>query len=88
MGIVYNLDRQESPFSADNMIRHQEIRDALKARGLTISDVARQLGLSQATITTVSQGYSRSARVERHLAELLGTTCSTLFPERYPEEEA
>jgi len=87
MGIVYNLGRQRSPFSEDNMIRHQEIRDALKARGLTISDVARQLGLSQATITTVSQGYRRSARVEKHLAELLGTTCATLFPERYPEEE-
>ena len=87
MGIVYNLDRQGRPFSEDSMIRHQEIRNALKARGLTISDVARQLGLSQATITTVSQGYRRSARVEKHLAELLGTTCATLFPERYPEEE-
>lgn len=88
MGIVYNPDRQRRSFSEDRMIRHQEIRDALKARGLTISDVARQLGLSQATITTVSQGYRRSARVERHLAELLGMTCATLFPERYPDEEA
>jgi len=88
MGIVYKLDHHGHSFSQDSMIRHREIRDALKARGLTISDVARQLGLSQATITTVSQGYRRSARVERHLAELLGTTCSTLFPERYPEEEA
>lgn len=88
MGIVYKSDRQRPSFSTDSLVRHKEIRDALKARGLTISDVARQLGLSQATITTVSQGYRRSTRVERHLADLLGTSCATLFPERYPKQES
>lgn len=86
MALVYNPSRQNGLYSADRLIRHQEIRDALKERGYTISGVARDLGISAATVTTVSQGYRRSARVEEYLAQLLGVSTACLFPERYQEE--
>lgn len=86
MPLVYNADEQGGLHSTNPLIRHQEIREALKARGYTISDVARELGISPASVTTVSQGYRRSARTEQFLAALLGTTAATLFPERYHKE--
>lgn len=86
MPLVYNSAECDGSYSTDRLIRHQEIRDALKERGYTISGAARDLGVSPATVTTVSQGYRRSARVEEHLARLLGTTAASLFPERYQKE--
>lgn len=63
--------------------RHQRIRVGLHARGVTLADVARQLRLAAVTVTTVSQGYRRSRRIEAELAQRLGTTPEALFPERY-----
>lgn len=83
MPLVYNFAERAGLHSTNQLARHQEIRKALKELGYTITDVARELGISPATVTTVSQGYRRSAKVEAHLAQLLGTTASSLFPERY-----
>ena len=86
MAVVYKAAERPGSFSTNQLVRHQEIREALKLRGYTISAVARELGISPASVTTVSQGYRRSANVEAHLARLLGTTAAALFPERYQEE--
>lgn len=82
MPLVYNSSDRIDQYSTNQLVRHQQIREALKARGYTISDVARELGISPASVTIVSQGYRRSARTEEYLAMLIGTTADTLFPER------
>jgi lambda repressor-like predicted transcriptional regulator len=85
MAVVYNETFDRNSFSENRLVRHQQIRQALKDRRRTISSVARELGVSPATVTTVSQGYRRSAKIEQHIAMLLGTSVSDLFPELYPK---
>ncbi len=86
MPLVYNSAERHGLHSTNPLVRHQEIREALKLRGYTMSDIARELGISPASVTTVSQGYRRSARVEERIAQLLDTTAAGLFPERYEKE--
>lgn len=70
-----------------DLARHADIRKRLSAVGLSISALAREVGVAPETITIVSQGYRRSRRVESELASALGTTPERLFPERYTAEE-
>ena len=52
-----------------------------------MAKIARSLGISQSSVTVVSQGYRRSHRVQREIADQLGTTPQELFPDRYAAEE-
>lgn len=70
-----------------DLIRHAEIRNQLDAVGLSISALARDMGIRPASITVVSQGFRRSKLIEKRLADALGTTPEQLFPERYSDEE-
>jgi len=67
--------------------RHTQIKYALNMRGSSLAQVANFLGLSQSTVTQVSQGRGRSRRVESALASALGTTPEQLFPDRYNNKE-
>ncbi|MDN3711751.1 helix-turn-helix domain-containing protein [Paracoccus cavernae] len=70
-----------------NLARHADIRKRLGALGLSLSALAREVGVTPETVTIVSQGYRRSRRVEKQIAAALGTTPEQLFPERYLSEE-
>ena len=70
-----------------DLTRHADIRKRLGAVGLSISALAKTVGVAPETITIVSQGYRRSRRLEKELAFALGTTPEQLFPERYTAEE-
>ena len=52
-----------------------------------MAGIARTLGISQSSVTVVSQGYRRSHRVQHAIADQLGTTPQELFPDRYDAEE-
>lgn len=58
------------------------IRSALAARGLTASDVARELGVTVAAVTRVIRGEKRSRRVESALARHSGFPARELFGRR------
>ncbi|TXH04647.1 MAG: hypothetical protein E6R07_07290 [Nevskiaceae bacterium] len=56
----------------------------LRLAGSSLADVARELGVAGTTVTSVSQGYRRSRRIESAIATKLGVTPRSLWPERYP----
>lgn len=87
MAVVHKTKAHGNADLRVDLERHQQIRQALKAQGYSISDIARELGRSPSTVTTVSQGYRRSAPIEAHLAMRLDTTPEVLFSERYTEED-
>jgi len=63
--------------------RHARIRYELSLRGLTLAEIAKRAGVSISSVSAVSLGKSRSARVEMILAKALDTEPESLFPERY-----
>lgn len=63
--------------------KHEDIRGALRLRGLTFTDIARTLAVAPATVGLVSQGKGRSERVERAIALALRMEPHELWPERY-----
>lgn len=64
--------------------RHEDIKGALRLRGLSFSDIARTLDVSPATVGLVSQGKGRSARIEHAIAAAIRIDPSELWPDRYP----
>lgn len=67
---------------------HEWRKAELRRRGTTIAQVARDLGITQGSLSLVSTGRHRSKRIERALADALGMTPETLFPDRYQTKSA
>lgn len=68
-------------------VRHAKIKCELELKGLSLADLAKQLGVGASAISSVSLGKSRSERIENHLATAIGQSVETLFPERYTKSE-
>ncbi|QIE43290.1 transcriptional regulator (plasmid) [Rhodobacteraceae bacterium SC52] len=66
-----------------NRERHARIRYELSLRGLSLAAIAKRADVSISSVSAVSLGKSRSARVEKILAEALDSRAEALFPERY-----
>lgn len=66
---------------------HASIKARLRDAGSGINALARELGVTPSTITTVSQGYHRSQRIQGAIARKLGTSPETIWPDRYEEED-
>jgi len=64
--------------------RHERIKTRLRLAGCSLAQVARELGVQPTTVTSVSQGYRRSRRIEDRIAAKLSTTPAKLWPDRYP----
>lgn len=63
---------------------HEDIKQRLKSVGSSFSKVARELGVTHTTVTTVSMGYRTSAKVQLSTAEQNPATgrSKSLPPER------
>jgi Predicted transcriptional regulator len=64
--------------------QHERIKMRLRLAGTSLADVARELGVTSTTVTSVSQGLRRSRRIETLIAAKLQTTPQRLWPDRYP----
>lgn len=64
---------------------HERIKMRLRLVGSSLADVARELSVTPTTVTSVSQGYRRSRRVESAIAEKLGIAPHELWRDRYPD---
>jgi len=64
--------------------QHERIKMRLRLTGSSLADVARELGVAATTVTSVSQGYRRSRRIEAAIAEKLGLLVEELWIDRYP----
>lgn len=58
----------------------QDRKAELVRKGLSMSDVARQLDLSLNHVSKVIAGERRSPRVEQAVAELIGMPVTKVFP--------
>jgi lambda repressor-like predicted transcriptional regulator len=65
--------------------QHDRIKCALALQGATLSSIARDLGVAPGTVSIVSRGFRRSRRIEKAIADALGSTPATLWPDRYSE---
>lgn len=67
-----------------NPRQHERIKMRLHLAGSSLSQVARELGVTATTVSSVSQGLHRSHRIEALIAATLKTTPERLWPDRYP----
>ncbi|WP_299695242.1 helix-turn-helix domain-containing protein [uncultured Tateyamaria sp.] len=58
----------------------------LRVRGSSMAQLARDLGVTQGSLSLISRGLHRSKRLEREIAAALNTTPEALFADRYPSE--
>lgn len=63
--------------------QHERVKMRLRLAGTSLADVARELGVAATTVTSVSQGFRRSRRIEALIAQKLQTTPPRLWPDRY-----
>ena len=66
--------------------KHEKIKMLLRLSGSSLSQIARELSVAPTTVTTVSQGYRRSKRIETAIATRLGLDPSELWRERYASQ--
>ena len=66
--------------------RRRRVMVALAERDMTISGLARCLGVSRVLVSNVISGRRLSSKTERLIAEFLGRPADYLFPIRTPEE--
>jgi Ner family transcriptional regulator len=66
--------------------QHERIKMRLRLAGSSLADVARELGVAATTVTSVSQGYRRSRRIESTIAEKLRVSVEELWKDRYPSD--
>jgi len=75
-GRPYPLDRE----------RRRRVLVALAEKDMTISALARSLGVAQATVSKVINGRRLSTKTEGRIAEFLGKPVNDLFPSRKAKE--
>jgi len=75
-GRPYPLDRE----------RRRRVLVALVERDMTISDLARRLGVSRVLISNIISGRRLSPKTEQRIAGFLDKPADYLFPFRTPEE--
>lgn len=66
---------------------HEFLKFRLRSAGSSMAQISKTLGISQSSVTVVSQGYRRSHRIQTEIARQLNTTPEALFPDRYPGKE-
>ena len=64
--------------------KRELIKAQLRTRGISLSQVGRELGLKPSTISSVLAG-ARSLKVEQAIAAALNTKPELIWPERYPK---
>lgn len=57
----------------------EEIKAALRIKGVTLTALAQQLGLSRSMVTQVIHGYARSKKVEDLIAQTLGKPIGAIW---------
>ena len=64
------------------------IRQLLADRKIKVNDIAHGLGVSQAAVSRVIHGQTRSTRVQGAIAEAIGKPVEEVFPENPETKEA
>lgn len=67
----------------NTMSTHTRVREALASRGLSLSAIGRDLGVTRQRVATAIDdcGLERGRRIKAHVAYLLDRTVSELWPQ-------
>lgn len=63
-------------------MRPNKIKAILVEKGVTVTSIAKRLGVSQPTVTLTIQGKTTSARIRAAIAEAIGQPVEKLWPEK------
>lgn len=61
----------------------EDIKAAMRKRGVKPSELARHLGVSSASVTSTLRGRTRSRRIADAVAKIVGLPVDTLWPGAY-----
>ena len=67
---------------------HEYLKMRLRILGSGITALAAEIGVSASSVTTVSQGYRTSHRIQSAIAEKLNVEPEELFPDRYKQKNS
>ena len=67
--------------------RGEARRALLRERGVSLSDIARDLGKNLSVVSRVNTGQRRSREIEAAIADSLGLPVAEAFPEWYVEPQ-
>jgi Ner family transcriptional regulator len=65
---------------------HEIVKARLRIVGTSLSAIARELSVSHSTVTIVSQGHRKSARIQEMIASKIGVDPQDIWPDRYSQE--
>ncbi|MDR0996098.1 MAG: helix-turn-helix domain-containing protein [Zoogloeaceae bacterium] len=58
----------------------EEIKAAMRIHGMTQTALAESLGVNRATVTQVINGISKSERIQKAIAKLIGKPVKEIWP--------
>jgi len=64
---------------------HEIVKAKLRIAGTSLSAIARELSISHSTVTIVSQGHRKSARIQELIASKIGVEPQEIWPDRYSQ---
>ena len=59
----------------------QEIKAALILKGISMAEIARKFKVQPTVVSQIVAGRSRSARIQKHMAKLLGKKVKEIWPD-------
>ncbi|MDF1483714.1 helix-turn-helix domain-containing protein [Ramlibacter sp. H39-3-26] len=62
----------------------EEIKAALRIKGVTLTALAGELKLSRSMVTQVIYGYARSRRVQERIAKIIGKPINAIWLTQKP----
>lgn len=57
----------------------EEIKAALRIKGVTLAALADQCGVSRSMVTHVIHGYARSAHIQERISQILGKPVDAIW---------
>ena len=77
LGYVFG-DEDAEEAGADGM-HPEEIKAALRMKGITLAALAEQCGVSRSMVTHVIHGYARSAHIQQRIAGIIGKSVDAIW---------
>ena len=68
-------------------MHHEDIKAAIRKKGVTPAEVARHLGVSAQLVSAVITGTSKSQRVAQAISRITGLPMNTLWPNVYDSKK-
>lgn len=69
-------------------MHHEDIKSAIRKKGVTPADLARTLRVSGAMVSRVIRGTDKSEPIAQAIAKVTGLSVNELWPGRYGQQSS